>query len=498
MNAAILAALSMAATAPAAEPPTEYFTLAIGSNSAPAPGGTPLEPLKYADDDAAGVHRLASELGHTAILLAAFDAETQRRFPDQARDARPPTLAELRRAVGELEAAITTGTRRGHRTSLLIFYSGHGVRGGEGGGGLVLADGRLTHERLYEEVLGRLHPTAVNLIVDACHAEAVVRPRDLTAHTIDTPADDLAGYLGRRTLAAFPHVGAVVASTASGETHEWDRYHGGVFTHEVLSGLRGAADIDGDRRIEYSELAAFLAAANRLVSDPRARPSTLVRAPQRLARTALVDLRPTDRTSTLAGEPAALGPLYVEDARGNRLLSLHAELGHKLALLVPAGIDLFIRSKGQEAEARLEPRAELAFERLSWRPIESRARGSIDHSLRQGLFASRFGPAYYSGFLDRSDDLSPVTIPALAAASPAPAARARPVGRYLAWGAGLSLAAGSGILGGMALSERAAVSSSPERQSTVAHDRYVRYGTAAIVTGVAAAAALVTGYILGK
>ena len=106
-----------------------------------------------------------------------------------------------------------------------------------------------------------------------------------------------------------------------------------------LSGLRGAADIDGDRRIEYSELAAFLTAANRNVTEsPRARPTTLVRPPARHPRAAVVEAAQTDRNGWLVGRPSALGPLYVEDARGNPLCSLHAEPGHRVALLLPTGI----------------------------------------------------------------------------------------------------------------------------------------------------------------
>jgi hypothetical protein len=50
-----------------------------------------------------------------------------------------------------------------------------------------------------------------------------------------------------------------------------------------------------------------------------------------------------------SGAPAALGLLYVEDARGNRLASVNAEPGHRVLLLLPAGEDLFVR--GPKAEA---------------------------------------------------------------------------------------------------------------------------------------------------
>jgi len=47
----------------------------------------------------------------------------------------------------------------------------------------------------------------------------------------------------------------------------------------VISGLWGAADINSDQRIEYSELQSFVASANRTVDDPRAKPSVIVHPP---------------------------------------------------------------------------------------------------------------------------------------------------------------------------------------------------------------------------
>src|SRR4029453_685441 len=130
---------------------------------------------------------------------------------------------------------------------------------------------------LYQRLLGELRARYVHLLVDACHAEAVVRPRDAQAEVVKVSQGELVDYLAGTTLARFPHVGAIIASSANTQAHEWDAYRGGVFTHEVLSGLRGAADVNGDRLVEYSELAAFLSAANGAVMDARARLDTVVR-----------------------------------------------------------------------------------------------------------------------------------------------------------------------------------------------------------------------------
>ena len=294
----------------------------------------------------------------------------------------------------------------------------------------------------------------------------------------------------------------MVASTSTEQTHEWDAFRSGVFTHEVLSGLRGAADVDGNRRIEYSELAAFLAAANRNVVDPRARPSTLLRAPIRSPRTPLFELGQPRQAGTLSGRPALLGPLYVEDVRGNRLCSLHAEAGHRIDLLLPAEIGLYVRAKRGEAETRLSPRAARGFDELVWQPEQARARGAIATSLRQGLFQTRFGPAYYSGFVDRSDDLVPVTVSAMDSASDLerPEITHRPPAtRYLAWGAAVPLASAAVAFGAMAVDARGDMASAQfERDSSRAHGRYVRYSGLTIGAASAAVIAGVVGYWLGR
>ncbi len=69
------------------------------------------------------------------------------------------------------------------------------------------------------------------------------------------------------TQAAIPQAweepAVVIATARDQQTHEWDAYAGGVFTHQVISGLRGAADVNRDGRVEYSEVHAFLTSANR-------------------------------------------------------------------------------------------------------------------------------------------------------------------------------------------------------------------------------------------
>jgi len=405
---AIIAVVVCTAATGTARAANRVFSVAIGFNGAP-PGDDSLRPLQFADDDAASFHELARAMSERSYLLTVLDGESQRRFPKLAAEARPPSLAELHRVIAELAAAVDAA--RADAPTVLIFYSGHGTAGGTEGAALTLLDGQLTRDGLYDEVLAPLHARFVHVFVDACHAEAVLRPRDRQAEIVTVGPRDTSLYLQKETMARFPHVGAVVASTAGAQAHEWDGYGSGIFTHELLSGLRGAADIDGNGRIEYSEIAAFITAANRAVVDPRARPQVVVRAPPMDPRAPIVDLANLRGVGFLRGRAAALGAFSLEDAYGNRLLDMRADRGVRVALAVPAGDTLYLRTGRGESVIRLNDRQTLDIETLPFAQAPLRPRGALDAALRRGLFATEFGPAYYRGFVDRSDDLLAVDLP---------------------------------------------------------------------------------------
>src|SRR5205085_8359123 len=144
------------------------------------------------------------------------------------------------------------------------------------------------------------------------------------------------GYLADSAPGRYLRVGMAIASSRDGVAHEWDLYQSGVFTHELISALRGAADVNGDGRVEYSELGAFLSAANREVQDPRARLRAVVWPPQAAPRAAIADLAISRGNARLTHIPAAAAPFFIEDARGNRLADGHPELGSTMSLSLPA------------------------------------------------------------------------------------------------------------------------------------------------------------------
>jgi hypothetical protein len=511
---AALVALVLLRPAPAGAeqtPAVHGYALVVGYNGVGPGEARDKERLRFADDDAIAFYAFVGPTVERGHLLTAIDVDSQRRLGGSVPAAVPPTLVELRKAVADIAAALDGDKQAGVPTYVYFYYSGHGSAAPGQEPALTLMDGALTQSVLYDEVLAKLPATRIHVFVDACHAEAVVRPRDLDATSVETSDDDRKRYVLDRTLARFPNAGAIMAATQSAEAHEWENYLGGIFTHELLSGLRGGADVDGDGRIEYSELAAFLAAANGSVRDPRARLETVTHAPIADARAAIVDLRGWPASALLESRATLAAPVYVEDDRGDRLLDLRPERNHAFRLVLPAGRALYIHAGEREAEVRPRPGERMTLEKLEFFPASpGGARGALEAALHSGLFATSFGPSYYRGFIDSSPDLAPIPLEAEAAetadtttpfslhdearaSGPGPRG-ARTFWAYAAAGTGGALAIGAGVFGAMALSEKSDFDhTSIERRASADADRYnvdtavaIALGSGAVVLGAAA------------
>jgi hypothetical protein len=337
-------------------------------------------------------------------------------------------------------------------------------------------------------------------MIDACHAEAMIRPRDVSAETVEVSASEIASATLRSRLARLPNVGAVMASASNTQAHEWDDYQTGVFTHELLSGLRGGADVNGDGRVEYSEIAAFLAAANREVIDPRARLTTLVVAPKLYPRIAIVDLRGALNVARLQGRAHHLGHFQIDDTRGNRLLDMRAEAGFVVDLVIPAGEPVLVSNAVAEATVLASAGHTTNIEDLVLKKERLRSRSAVAESLRRGLFAAEFGPSYYEGFVDNTNQqMVPVEIPpaGLRAVPSTPSRTEHNTTARTAFAVSAASLVASGIFAVLAVRAYGDFQDTNlERQSIADRDRYQRYGVAALSAAVVGALSGGLGYWL--
>lgn len=216
------ALVALTSRAGSAEPPVRVL-LSLGSDV-----GDPEEPpLQHAEHDAQRVRSVFVELGGVdssrALVLTRATANkvTER-------------LAELQGRIAELKAA-------GRRVELFVFASAHG-RGGE------------------------LHLTGTHLPLASLRELTRACAADLTITVVDACESGGAREKGAAKGPAYAltvqPVGAtgevfISSSGASESAQEWDVLSGSLFTHHLLSGLRGDADADDDGRVSLMESYAY-------------------------------------------------------------------------------------------------------------------------------------------------------------------------------------------------------------------------------------------------
>ena len=262
------------------------YAVVVGANV----GGHDQEPLRFAERDAqraaAVLRDLAGVHDEDMVLLLAPDAQ------------------RLERVLERISVRLATETSPDDRSLIFVYYSGHADERG-----LRLGEGSFALDALREQV--EAMPVDVRvLLVDACRSGEILRSKG------GTPVEPFAITLRGPEQSE----GLAILTSASGEedAQESDRLQSGVFTHHLLAGLQGAADVSADHKVTLSE--AYQYAYDRtLMSTSRA--------------------------------PTLQHPSYVFDLRGQRdlvLTELESGVGTGQLELSEAGQYVFFDPKGSE------------------------------------------------------------------------------------------------------------------------------------------------------
>lgn len=190
--------------------------------------GDPEEPpLSHAEEDVQRVRDVFVQLG---------DVESSR-----ALTVTRATAAKVRERFAELQGRVAELRASGRRVELFVFASAHGQ-----GGALHLAGTHLPLEEL-RELTRKSSADLTVTIVDACESGLARSKGALKgpayALTMEPPA--VKGEV------------FIASSGASEAAQEWDVLSGSLFTHHLLSGLRGDADLDDDGTVTLMEAYAY-------------------------------------------------------------------------------------------------------------------------------------------------------------------------------------------------------------------------------------------------
>ena len=472
----LVTALPEAPGPPSPPQTVKRIALVIGENSAPSPKD---EPLSYADDDAVQFARLLQNAGVQPHLLVQLDEESARLHETSEPEIiGPPTLSRVRAQLKLIREKLRQAKLLGLKTEFYFVYSGHGdVENGEGFAGL--SDGKLTRRFLTEEVLAQSPADRNHVIIDACRSYFLVFSKGPGGHR-KPHSGQLASARSR-----FRNTGFVLSTSSDRESHEWARFQAGIFSYEVRSGLRGAADLNRDRNISYAEMGAFIRTANAEIKNAKYRPDEIVLPPiTERSDTPLLTWRGSVHTLLLPGQNP--GRLYIEDNAGLRLADAHPAQNQKLTMHLPGHRPLFVRVPDQGLEARIETRGPVRLHKGLFMPISVQAKGAA-HLAFQKLFKtplSQSAVAQYRAELDGS--ALELTI------ASTPATPARTAGTVLAWtSVGVGLLGGSMSLGAY-LDRRANLNSMDNNVIYASNRRITRYNVAAVSSYITAGALIVS------
>ena len=269
--------------APVAPAPVERIAVLASAND----GGEGRAVLRYAESDAYAVGKVLRQAGglRSNNELHVFRATPQR------------LTAALERAASRAK----TAQERSRRVEFIFYYSGHSDETG-----LLLGEDRVTYvqlRKLLDEVPADVHIA----ILDSCASGAFTRVKGgrRRAPFLVNSASKVEGH-------AF-----LTSSSAEETAQESDRIGGSFFTHFLVSGMRGAADRNGDRKVTLGEAYEF--AYEETLEHTEATSAGVQHAAYDIRLSGTGELVMTDlrhANARLELEPSVRGRVWVRTAKG--------------------------------------------------------------------------------------------------------------------------------------------------------------------------------------
>jgi len=190
-------------------------------------GGPQREKLRYAVSDAEAFIQVLKDMGGAnkddIFLLI------------------EPDKKELIKALENIDIKIKQAGKEHRKTEIIFYYSGHSDEDG-----LMLGEEKLPYN-IIKNSITQLSADVKVAILDSCSSGALIREKggQMKSSFLLDSSYNMKGY-------AF-----ITSSSEDEVSQESDKIKSSFFTHYLLSGLRGAADMTGDGRISLNEAYQF-------------------------------------------------------------------------------------------------------------------------------------------------------------------------------------------------------------------------------------------------
>jgi hypothetical protein len=354
------------------------FALVVSAHD----GGKGRDKLRYAKADARSVAGVLLRLGGL-----------QRRdlvdLQDPTREQVLQALLGIRQLVRQASLAAQKSNRL-QRIEFLFYYSGHSDERG-----LLFSGHHLTYKKIRKELKSLTADVRI-AVLDSCSSGALTRTkggRHQPPFLIDR-ASDVRGH-------AF-----LTSASGTEAAQESDRLRGSFFTHYLVSGLRGAADANGDKRVTLSEAYQYA------YHETLARTESTQAGPQHASyamdlvgsgQVVLTDLRASSALLILGKGMA--GRIFLRDGKNHLVAELRKQAGSRMRLsLDPGRYELRWQKKDgiyggrvvvrSGAVARVEQSTMVLLEKRS---LEGAKKGG-EVLRRLELFSASFWPGLAFGF----------------------------------------------------------------------------------------------------
>ncbi len=282
----------------------ERYALYIASNA----GGEGRETLRYAGSDA---ERLAS----TMIEVGGVKKQNSFVLIDSSKE-------EIDGALENISSIIEHNKSRARRTEFLFYYSGHSDENA-----LLMGEESYNYSELKHAISAV--PSDVHVVMlDSCFSGNFIRAKGGTFQP-SFLTDDSTVVQGHAYLSS---------SSESESSQESDSIGASFFTHSVVNGLRGAADISGDNKVSLNELYYYA------FNDTLSQTETSAVGPQHPSYNITLvgsgDLILSDLTqadSMLIFPPEADGRFFVRTIEGKLEAEINKAYGNQMSLALPCG-----------------------------------------------------------------------------------------------------------------------------------------------------------------